>query len=929
MVSSLKSVSLCHVKISFFLFQNITLSSHSCSSIEQELRKHNSDSSTSRSYDSDEGCDTIRMYLSPHGRVQDEGETSESSDAEEARNASSESSPASYASSAPSSNGDLTNSEDSAGPGGSDGDHGNSDNSGDDEEMPNHDEVNDNGGGLGPGRGGDPEDPDDPDGDADEEAEASDSDPDGDMPDGVDTFSFQNPALDAPIVMNHEGVTRRELLAMIIALSVRSRLDYETLTKIFSIINLPLGLHQMPETKKNIWASIGRNWFSIKKHAYCLQCLHYFGLRDNLERFVVCEICGRRIRRGNVDFFVTLNVRNQLKSLLNEPGAWNKLSYPQRRVKTNPEAIEDILDGEAYQRIPKGQYDFTYQFNLDPFSTSKSSNTEVCPIFMKINELPPNLRQKHVILAGLWLGPKNIDYNLFMKVFRKQCNKLSEIGITWRPDPNGEEQVSRFYCTCGVCDAVGRAGVLNLHTHAGRHSCPYCEHPAIRLEGAMKFPLPGTLVERMRIIRGAEVLEEVLIPEVIDLRTDASIRRDMVLEDPRQTGFKGPSEVALINHFNLSFGFSTDDLHPLYIGVTQFHTELLLAGVPGDFRVTKRQKKTISCRLKSIKTPTHISRKTRGIDTIAKWKGSEWRNWLLFYAVLCLDGIVPDQYLRHFGLLSEAVFILSRDSITEEDLAEAHRLITEYVQEFQQFFGPESMRYNIHILTHLVQCVRLWGPLWAISTMPYESWNFRLHKCVSSPKGVLDQICMRYLMVVLVRGIPFSMHISDEVKQLVAFIQDGKPTEYNQVDGANFFGEPSVRAPTNAEMLLLHEQNYECDCLTIYPQVKVNSFDCRSTAYRDDIKSLNSVIYTNDDTFHSVESIVVFRNGEGLVGGMFTHVIEVNPEECLHDVPHIVPIIDENERRFIRIQTVRNLAIKMNVNEMWYVTPMSNQKEID
>lgn len=85
---------------------------------------------------------------------------------------------------------------------------------------------------------------------------------------------------------------------------------------------------------------------------------------------------------------------------------------------------------------------YTYPFNLDPFSTSKSSKTEVCPIFMKVNELPPNQRQKNVILAGLWLGPKALDSNLFMTGFRKQCNRLSERSISRRPEADGVERVS-------------------------------------------------------------------------------------------------------------------------------------------------------------------------------------------------------------------------------------------------------------------------------------------------------------------------------------------------------------------------------------------------------------------------------------------------------------------------------------------------------
>ena len=95
----------------------------------------------------------------------------------------------------------------------------------------------------------------------------------------------------------------------------------------------------------------------------------------------------------------------------------------------------------------------------------------------------------------------------------------------------------------------------------------------------MKFPTPGTVVEGVWRFHGRTILQEVVIPAEINTRTDASVRIAMVQQNPRQTGFKGPPQVAPINHFGLANGFSTDDLHPICIGVTQFHAELLLAGI--------------------------------------------------------------------------------------------------------------------------------------------------------------------------------------------------------------------------------------------------------------------------------------------------------------------------------------------------------------
>ena len=72
---------------------------------------------------------------------------------------------------------------------------------------------------------------------------------------------------------------------------------------------------------------------------------------------------------------------------------------------------------------------------------------------------------------------------------------------------------------------------------------------------------------------------------------------------------------------------------------------------------------------------------------------------------------------------------------------------------------------------------------------------------------------------------------------------------------------------------------------------------------------------------------MVFRQRGHLIGGMFTRNYEVNNLQPLHNVSHIVPVVNEGDLSFLPIQNVRILAIK--INEAQYITCMSNQLEID
>ncbi|KAK3910089.1 Halomucin [Frankliniella fusca] len=781
-----------------------------------------------------------------------------------------------------------------------------------------------------PGGSDDPDDPDDVNNGSSSE---SDSDPDADMAVGARNFSLQNQNLDQ-VLEAAAGRTAREVVAMVMALAVRNNLNYETTIKFFSIIDATMQGNYLPLTKDQMWACLNRNATGLRKNAYCSDCYRSLGFWENLPNQVVCQ-CDWTQVKSKVRYFITLNVRSQLEAILSKPGIWEKLQYPQHRQKSSPEAIEDILDGREYQRIrqapiPLTPYEFTYNFNLDGLRVSKSSKTEVWPIFIRINEFPPNLRQSNGVLAGLWLDSKYVNFRLFMKTFAKQSTKLASNGVRWKPNGN-DEQVSRFRPACCVADAKGRAGILNMAQYSGSLGCPFCEHQGIKLLGSMRYPIPGTVVNRVRVIRRQEYIERVVIPPA-PLRTDNGIRNAMTYigEHPgvgRIRGVIGPSNVMLLPHFDLAKGCSTDDLHPIYKGITETFTGLLLDGVQGVYNIGVNERAIITRRLESILTPSHITRKPRSIDLVAMWKASEWRNWLLYYAIVCLVDIVPQRYLRLVGLLSNAVFLLSRDVILEENLVEAHRCIEEFVRRFQDLYGPGQMNFSVHILTHLVECVRNWGPLFCHSTFPFESWNHHIAKAVSSPKGAIDQIAMRFLMKFMVDGIPEDPDISQEVKDIIHHKVMGKKLHaVRTLEGAHFLGQPIHRDASEREVQILAAAGYHQNQLTEYCRMKWRGLECRSLRYRADLQSNNTLVYTTEDEFGVVHNIVVLE-GAHVVAGIFVQFFMCG--DGLHGASHVVPILQNRDVEFVTINEIRNLAIKIKLGEQWYITPMANQHEID
>lgn len=62
----------------------------------------------------------------------------------------------------------------------------------------------------------------------------------------------------------------------------------------------------------------------------------------------------------------------------------------------------------------------------------KLSEFSIWPIQLHLNELPPKMRFKHVILAGLWFGSREPNMHVFLKPFVDQSKLLVSKGVPWK-----------------------------------------------------------------------------------------------------------------------------------------------------------------------------------------------------------------------------------------------------------------------------------------------------------------------------------------------------------------------------------------------------------------------------------------------------------------------------------------------------------------
>uniref|UniRef100_A0ABD2VUC2 DUF4218 domain-containing protein n=1 Tax=Trichogramma kaykai TaxID=54128 RepID=A0ABD2VUC2_9HYME len=433
-------------------------------------------------------------------------------------------------------------------------------------------------------------------------------------------------------------------------------------------------------------------------------------------------------------------------------------------------------------------WNLSYTFNTDGCKASDNSKASVWPIYLMLHDLPSYLRQKFMIVAGLWVAKSEPYMNVFLQPFIEQANHLSQNGFELNHE-RGKSICKLFPLGCCV-DSVARCAMLNMKQYNGIFGCTYCEHPSVNINDVRKYPM---------------------LPDVPKNRTDSRIKKQMceaMNSSKDVVGVWGPSCLMNLKHFDLVKGMVLDFLHACLLGVTKLHCEIITSRPKQDYYVGSPAKVAIiDSRLLSIKPPTCVGKVPRSFNERRNWKGSEWLPWLLFYSIPCLKNLIPKKYLRHIALFGTAMNILLRDSISLQMLQTASKLLIEYVFLFEKYFGKESMNYNVHLLLHITDSVKNWGPLWADSTFPFENENKNVLKMKNSNHQIAKQIVTKLLVFQQIPDFETKEFISDKVKEFCKNMEDSPLKNVCKINNCYLLGSNKEHALNDEEIECLKKLN--------------------------------------------------------------------------------------------------------------------------
>lgn len=308
---------------------------------------------------------------------------------------------------------------------------------------------------------------------------------------------------------------------------------------------------------------------------------------------------------------------------------------------------------------------------------------------------------------------------------------LSTQGFIWQNPITNTQVTSRAFLLTSACDAAARPRLKNSIQFNGKFGCDWCLHPGEMLE------------------KGAGMVRVYPfgVPEP-EPRTQDKWEDDATAANSTPVnGVRGPCQLLFLPLFNIVKGFVPDYMHCVLLGVVRQWATLWFDPQYNQCPwYLGRQTQTLDSRLLEMKPPREISRAPRSLSERKFWKATEWKNFLLYYSLFVLMGVLPTKFYQHWCLLCFSLHILLQPRVPKHLIEKADLMLKKFVIYAETLYGKQHVSFNVDQLTHLASSVHSWGPLWAASAFSFEANNRKLLGFFHGTQHVPIQIAKSFLL---------------------------------------------------------------------------------------------------------------------------------------------------------------------------------------
>lgn len=436
--------------------------------------------------------------------------------------------------------------------------------------------------------------------------------------------------------------------------------------------------------------------------------------RDNLDTLrlnVITKLLKILKSEGHVDLPSTaqtlLHTVHIRKTEIMKTGAGNDGNYIYLGIKS---ALMKQINSQIYT-----EPGISVLIHIDGIKVNNSSSLTIWPIVMKV--VHRNYYSKPAVVALYSGDSKPASASDFLNDFVDEANQLSQVGVEL------DGKIYSFKILSIIADAQARSFLKNCKSAGGFWACERC---------TVKGQSAGIGRKQTRIYPDINALP----------RTKESfitrLQKKHHLSDCQ-------SSLELLTNFDPVHKVVLDSMHLFYCRVmSRLLSYWVTRPNPSKLRVHDRRKlKTIMLNLKTD-IPMEFQRKIYDIGTLAQWKATMYRFFLLYCGPVILKNILPVNQYKHFLLLSVACRILNDDNLAVTYADYAKELLRIFFRLLPNYYGIKSQVLSMHNLIHVADDVKTFQmPLVELSAFWGENYIGLFRKLIKSPKKPLTQVVNR------------------------------------------------------------------------------------------------------------------------------------------------------------------------------------------
>ena len=456
------------------------------------------------------------------------------------------------------------------------------------------------------------------------------------------------------------------------------------------------------------------------------------------------------------------SIIDNLRQFLQRPGFVNKCEL--WRSRDIPDGfLADIFDGriwKEWQYVDEKPYlaaprNYAFMLNVDWFQPFKHSVYSVGVLYMVLMNLPraERFKPENVFLVGVIPGPHEPKHNInsYLQPLVAELNVLWKDGISVKA--HGSTTDAKFHAAllCVGCDIPAARKVCGFTGHGSNMGCSKCKKffpgsVGTKIDFSGFEPCPPRSNSEHRL-QAQEILNQTTAGDCSNFEQRYGTRY---------------TELMLLPYFDCVRFHIIDPMHNLFTGTAK-HIMKNVWLDPEKPLLDKNTLQQIQEKMDKLKVPSSVGRMPKKIQkSHGGFTADQWKSFTVLFSIHALWNVLPRSDLEVWRNFVMACSCLCSTVLTETRALLAQSYLLKFCQSFEQLYGKHRVTPNIHLHTHLVECVLDYGPVYSFWLFSFERYNGILGEYGTNQRAVEIQLMRKFLSSQFMKDLPLPVEFLDQ-----------------------------------------------------------------------------------------------------------------------------------------------------------------------